>query len=478
VAAPQLVPISPEPISRFQEVLGPAVYREMERIAEESRREFAGTVIWHVNSTARGGGVAEILHALLPYVRGAGVDTRWVVLRGDADFFAVTKRIHNRLHEDPGDGGELGDEERAMYEAPLAATSVRLSKLLRRGDVVYLHDPQTAGLVPQMKANGARVIWRCHIGVDQPGPLANSAWDFLRPYVKDADAFVFSRRDYAWDGLDPDRVWLMPPAIDPFAPKNQDMEAGAVEEIISAMGVGPSVPDGAPVFVRGDGTPGRIEREATLLQEGVVPAGAGAVLQVSRWDRLKDPRGLLDCFVTYVEDGDAHLILAGPESEGVSDDPEGLAVYGDVAESWRRLPDDARQRVHLVSLPMHDADENGAMVNALQRRAQVVVQKSLAEGFGLTVTEAMWKARPLVASRVGGIQDQVIHGETGLLIDDPHDLEAFGRAIEGLLRDPQRAEQFGAAGRKRVTDHFLAVGRLAEYVGLIRSLISPEPGRV
>jgi trehalose synthase len=182
--------------------------------------------------------------------------------------------------------------------------------------------------------------------------------------------------------------------------------------------------------------------------------------------------------VTYVEDGDAHLILAGPESEGVSDDPEGLAVYGDVAESWRRLPDDARQRVHLVSLPMHDADENGAMVNALQRRAQVVVQKSLAEGFGLTVTEAMWKARPLVASRVGGIQDQVIHGETGLLIDDPHDLEAFGRAIEGLLRDPQRAEQFGAAGRKRVTDHFLAVGRLAEYVGLIRSLISPEPGRV
>ncbi len=154
--APKLVPIAPQPISRFEPVLEPAVYREMERVAERSRQEFEGTAIWHISSTARGGGVAEILHALLPYVRGAGVDTRWVVLRDGGDFFTVTKRIHNRLHEDPGDGGELGEEERRIYEAPLAGTTARLSRLLQSGDVVYLHDPQTAGLVRRHERAGGQ----------------------------------------------------------------------------------------------------------------------------------------------------------------------------------------------------------------------------------------------------------------------------------------------------------------------------------
>ena len=257
VDAPKLIPIPPQPISRFEPVLEPEVFAEMERVAERARREFAGTAIWHVSSTARGGGVAEILHALLPYVRGVGVDTRWVVLRDGHDFFTVTKRIHNRLHDDPGDGGELGEEERRFYEAPLAGSAARLSRLLQRGDVVYLHDPQTAGLVPAMLDLGAKVIWRCHIGVDQPGPLARSAWDFLRPYVEAADAYVFSRREYAWDGMDMDKVWLMPPAIDPFTPKNQALEPGTVEAILGEVGLGPKLPAEAPTFTRGDGTPGQ-----------------------------------------------------------------------------------------------------------------------------------------------------------------------------------------------------------------------------
>jgi trehalose synthase len=470
VARPELVQFPPQPIERFRGLLGDE-YPAFEAVAEWARKAFEGRAIWHVNSTAKGGGVAEILHGLLPYVRGAGVDTRWAVLREEPDFFAITKRLHNHLHEDPGDGGPLGEEQRDLYESALWASATQLSRLIQPGDAIYLHDPQTAGLVPAMKEIGLEVIWRCHIGSDDPGELARGAWDFLRPYVEVADAYVFSRREYIWDGLERGKVWLMPPAIDPFAPKNQDLDAGTVEAIVGQIGLGPRAPATAPTFVRGDGTPGRVERAAELLQDGPLPDRARLVVQVSRWDRLKDPRGLLACFAHHVGDPAAHLALIGPASAAVSDDPEGVAVYGDVAESWRRLPEEVRARVHLANLPMDDLDENAAMVNALQRRADVIVQKSLAEGFGLTVAEAMWKRRPVVASRVGGIQDQIVDGESGLLVDDPADLAGFGVAIGRVLEDPQLAQRLGEGARRRVRDRFLAIGRLREYVELVGSLI-------
>ena len=181
---------------------------------------------------------------------------------------------------------------------------------------------------------------------------------------------------------------------------------------------------------------------------------------------------MLECFEHCLGDPAIHLVLAGPATGAVADDPEGEAVYGEVAESWHRMPDEARRRAHLISLPMDDLDENGAMVNALQRAADVLVQKSIAEGFGLVVAEGMWKAKAMVGSRVGGIQDQIVDGESGILIDDPHDLEAFGRAIRSLLDEPERAARLGAAARERVKERFLAVGRLAEYVELVASLVS------
>jgi trehalose synthase len=468
-----LVQIAPQPLDRYRDLLGEE-YPRFEAVAERAREEFAGRAIWHVNSTARGGGVAEILHSLLPYVRGVGVDTRWAVLHEEPEFFAVTKRLHNNLHDDPGDGGSLGEDERRLYETALRASATQLAQLIQPDDVVYLHDPQTAGLVPAMKGNGVKVIWRCHIGVDRPGPQARGGWDFLRPFVKGADAYVFSREEYIWDGLEREKVWLMPPAIDPFAPKNQDLDPGTVEAILGEVGLGASAPRSAPTFVRGDGTPGRVERAAELLQEAPLPADARLVAQVSRWDRLKDPRGLLECFALHLEDSAVHLALVGPASGAVSDDPEGAAVYGDVAESWRRLSTETRCRIHLVSLPMDDLDENAAMVNAIQRRADVIVQKSLAEGFGLTVAEAMWKERPVVASRVGGIQDQIVDGQSGVLIDDPRDLEAFAAAIRELLADPDRSRQLGEAARERVKERFLAIGRLTEYVDLVASLVNDD----
>ena len=473
MARPELIQIPPHPVERFRGLLGDE-YPAFEAVAEWARKKFAGRAIWHVNSTARGGGVAEILHGLLPYVRGAGVDTRWAVLHEEPGFFAVTKRLHNNLHEDLGDGGRLGEDERNLYETALRASAAQLAELIQADDVLYLHDPQTAGLVPAMRELGAKVVWRCHIGVDRPGELAHRVWDFLLPYVRAADALVFSREAYIWEGLDRAKVWLMPPSIDPFAPKNQDLDPDAVAAILGAIGLGNNVPDGAPSFERGDGTPGRVERHGELHQDGLLPSGAKLVAQVSRWDRLKDPQGLLDCFAEHVEAPDVHLAMVGPASAAVADDPEGAVVYGDVTESWRRLPDGVRRRVHLVSLPMDDLDENAAMVNAIQRRADVIVQKSLAEGFGLTVSEAMWKAKPVVASRVGGIQDQIVDGESGVLIDDPHDLAACAAAIRGLLEDPPRAERLGAAARDRVKDRFLAIGRLREYVELVGSLVDGD----
>jgi trehalose synthase len=471
MADPKFIQISTHPIERFKPLLGER-YEEIEKVAAAARTGFAGRAIWHVSSTARGGGVAEMLRTLLPYARDAGVDVRWVVLREGPEFFSVTKRLHNRLHGDPGDGGPLDESARRLYESVLEANVDALGPLMQRGDVVYLHDPQTAGMVPALRERGLKIVWRCHIGVDRPNDLVRGAWDFLRPYVEQADAYAFSRRQYVWEGLDERKVWSMPPVIDPFSPKNEELAPEVTAAILKEIGLTPDGLETAPVFERADGTPGRVERQATILQEEPVPAEAKAVVQVSRWDRLKDPRGLLEMLERHLGDPALHLVLAGPDTGGVADDPEGAAVYDEVAETWRRLAPEDRRRAHLVSLPMHDIEENAAMTNAIQRRADVVVQKSVAEGFGLTVAEAMWKRRPVVGSCVGGIQDQIVDGETGHLIADPRDLAAFALAIEGVLADPAGARAMGEAGRRRVMERYLAINRLREYVALIAALIA------
>jgi trehalose synthase len=470
VADPKFVPIFAEPIARYRSLL-PDEYEEIEGAARWAKERFAGRAIWNISSTARGGGVAEMLRCLLPYARDAGVDVRWVVLREGPEFFAVTKRLHNHLHGDPGDGGPLDDDAQRLYELALRANSDALGPQMQSGDVVYLHDPQTAGMIPALRERGLKVVWRCHIGVDRPNDLARGAWDFLRSFVEQASAYVFSRHEYVWDGLDKEKVWCMPPVIDPFSPKNQEFAPEVTTSILKSIDLIPDGLKGAPVFERTDGTPGRVERPATAVQEERVPGDAKVVAQVSRWDRLKDPLGLLEMLAEHLDDPDLHLVLVGPDTDGVSDDPEGAAVYGEVTEAWQRLDPEHRRRAHLLSLPMHDIEENAAMVNAIQRRADVVLQKSIAEGFGLTVAEAMWKRRPVVGSRVGGIQDQVEDGGTGILIDDPHDLAACAAAVRTILADPARAEAMGEAARQRVIDRYLAIHRLREYVELLSGLI-------
>jgi trehalose synthase len=473
VATLNQVPIAPASPERFRALLGDD-YSQVEDAVAAASRVLAGRVVWHVNSTARGGGVAEMLQSLLAYARGAGVDVRWVTIGGNEEFFRITKRIHNHLHGALGDGGELGETERAAYENTLAQSASELGDLVRSGDIVYLHDPQTAGLIELMRSKEARVVWRCHVGLDDPNDVARGAWSFLERYVRGADAYVFSRRGFAWEGLQEEKLWLVPPSIDAFSPKNQELEPEAVRAIVAQAGL---TEDGgqAPVFVRQDGSQGRVDRAAELDQEGPFPEGSPLVVQVSRWDRLKDHAGALRSFAEHCRHPGARLLLAGPSVAEVADDPEGAEVLAEIRGQREALPRELQARVHLACLPMNDVEENAAMVNAIQRRADVVLQKSLAEGFGLTVAEAMWKARPVVASRIGGIQDQIVDGESGLLVDDPADLAAVGKAIDSLLADPGRAKAIGDAARERVRESFLGTRHLVQYMQLIEEMLQAEP---
>jgi trehalose synthase len=462
---------------RFREAIDHERYERFAEVVARARELFAGRVVWNVNSTARGGGVAEMLRPLLAYARGGGVDARWVVIEGNPDFFRVTKRIHNNLHGAEGDGGGLGDQERQVYEEALRLNAEELAESVRPEDVVVLHDPQTAGLVSAVKARGSPVIWRCHVGLDMPNELARRAWRFLIPYIQDADGYIFSREAFAWEGLDEDKITIIPPSIDAFSPKNQELDDGTVRAILAASGL---IRDGAGAaarFVREDGSPGRVDRRAQTLEVATLAADDRVVLQVSRWDRLKDPLGVIAGFAEHVAPHhDAHLVYAGPDVAAVADDPEGAEVLREAEAAWHELPPGVRARVHLTRLPLDDGEENAAIVNALQRHATVVVQKSLAEGFGLTVAEAMWKARPLVASRIGGIQDQVVDGVTGLLVDDPTDLASFGAAVGHLLADPDEAERMGREAMRRVREEYLGARHLIQYFELISKLLGGVSG--
>jgi trehalose synthase len=473
------IEISPIDPSRFRTVLRPDQLEAFDRGAEEARDLLEGRVVWNINSTAHGGGVVELLRSLLGYARGAGVDARWVVIEGSPEFFTVTKRLHNRLHGAPGDGEPLDEDARRIYEGVLAENVRQLAGRIQAGDVVIVHDPQPAGMIESLRTAGAAVIWRCHVGLDRPNRLARDAWSFLLPYVAPADAYVFSREVFAWEGLDPSRVVVIHPSIDVFAPKNADLAPDTVRAVLRACGIlsGDHEPSAA-VFHRQDGTPGRIERQAKVVEDLLLPSDDPVLLQVSRWDALKDPLGVIHGFAEHVPaETAAHLVYAGPDVKSVADDPEGRRVFEEAIAARSSLPESARTRIHLVTLPMEDDEENAVMVNALQRHARVIVQKSLAEGFGLTVAEAMWKGRPVVASRVGGIQEQIVDGDTGVLLDDPADLRTFGSAVTTLLADRSWAEGMGERARERVRERFTSVRSLLDYLALIRTTLAGRPKR-
>ncbi|MFF0573605.1 glycosyltransferase [Streptosporangium saharense] len=435
-------------LGEFFDLIGPERTRRLHDAAAEIARRLDGGTLWHVNSTAAGGGVAEMLHILLPLYRSLGVRAGWLVVGGDGRFFEVTKRLGTALYGSPGDGGPLGPAEQTAYLDVLSANAGETRELLGRRDILLLHDHQTAGLVEILGGEVSAVYWRCHVGVDEEGPASDAAWDFLAPFLSGARGLVFSVPWHVPRRLGDHRVEVVPPFVSPFSAKNRVLNEGDVRTCLAHCGL--SAPTAGPPA---RGPLRALRHPVRLVAEGTPNPGEPSLVQVSRWDRLKDMDGVLAAFAAHVEKG--YLTLAGPDPLGIQDDVEQGVWFDRCLAAWRELPPATRRRVGLLCLPMADLEENALLVNALQRSADVVVQKSLAEGFGLTVTEAMWKSRVVVASAVGGIREQITHGENGLLVADPADLSGFGTLLARVAAGEVDTGGMGARARLKVLRDFL-----------------------
>lgn len=396
------VPLDGPPLlERYRAVAGDGPVRSLEAAA----RRLRGHRIAMVNSTASGGGVAEILHRLVRLLLEAGIPTSWEVLPGDPEFYAFTKSMHNALHGIPELLGERGLEHYREVNAR-AADSLELP-----GDLVLIHDPQPAALIGHRRQPGQRWLWRCHIDVSHALPRA---WSMLDPWLAQYDGLIYSHPAFVRESRAP--AYLAPPSIDPLSDKNRALSQAECDELLAPF----DLPSDRPI-----------------------------ITQVSRFDRLKDPLGVLEAFLLARRRADAHLVLAGGTAD---DDPEGEVVLAEV-----RARAAGRDDVTVLSLPP-DAHR---IINALQRRSRIIVQKSLREGFALTVAEGLWKRRPVIASAVGGIPLQVLHGRTGLLV---RSVEGCAQRMVELLRDHHLSRRLGAAGHDHVRQNFLHTREARDYL--------------
>jgi trehalose synthase len=394
-------------IEEYRPIVGTQFIDELYKIAEH----LDGRTIQHINSTPVGGGVAEILHRLVPLTNELGVKATWDIIKGSEEFFNVTKAFHNALH---GSDNDITDE---MFEIFRDTTQDNLSTMNLYGDVIMIHDPQPAGLIARKQETGKKWAWRCHIDVSQPN---KKLWEFLREYVVQYDASVFSMPDFSQQLPIPQ--YLIAPSIDPLADKNKDLEQAYIDSIIDSYGIDPDRP---------------------------------LITQISRFDRLKDPVGVIKAYRIVKKRYDVQLVLAGG---GASDDPEGAAVLREVQEMGEGDPD-----VKILLLPAYSDKE----INALQRASTVVLQKSIKEGFGLTVTEAMWKKKPVIGGATGGIRKQIIDGVTGYLV---HTVEGTARRIIDILNDRKNAETMALNAYEHVRNNFLLTRHLKDYLLLMIAL--------
>ncbi|MFY9907415.1 MAG: glycosyltransferase [Terriglobales bacterium] len=402
-------PVAPPPFDAYENIVGAAELDELRFLA----RELKGKTVKMVNSTAVGGGVAEMLNRLVPLLGELEVPTHWDVITGGNDFFEITKAFHNALHGTPY---ELTQAAREIF---LSYNEQNRQRMQFNEDLIVIHDPQPAALIGARKDSKARWVWRCHIDLSNPNP---QVWGFLRPYIEQFDAAIFSSQSFARQLPIPQ--YLFYPCIDPLSEKNKDLDEFVVQKVCDEFGVDRSRP---------------------------------IVTQVSRFDRLKDPVGVVQAYKQAKKYVDCQLVLAGG---GASDDPEGAMVLKEVKEVAGNDPD-----IIILDLPPWCALE----INALQRASTIVVQKSLKEGFGLTVTEALWKGKPTIAGAVGGIPNQVIHKLTGMLV---HSVEGCAYQIRYLLTHPEFATQMGKNGREHVKENFLMTTNVRRWLLLLRILLT------
>ncbi len=399
-----------EMISKYAEVIGQPAMDSIIHIAKRLR----GKKIVHVNSTRAGGGVAEILSSMIPLSMELGLDVTWEVIEGDESFFNCTKMLHNTLQGTPG---TLTERQMEIYAETNARNAERLKNILQDADYVFIHDPQPAALIKSFPQRKGKWVWRCHIDVSSPN---KGVWQFIKKQVSGYDASIFSLPDFAQKLPHPQ--FLITPSIDPLAEKNIPLERSEVEKTYKDLGV---------------------------------PMDKPIILQVSRFDKFKDPLGVIESYRIIKEHVDVRLVLAGGEAD---DDPEASGILSEV-----RAAVNGDEDISVLLLPSDSHRE----INALQTGADVVMQKSLKEGFGLTVTEAMWKRKAVIGGNVGGIRLQVINRFNGFRVRTPE-----GAAIRTryLLSHPWKREKMGRNAREYVLENFLITGHLRRYMTMLISL--------
>lgn len=394
-------------IKDYEPFVGPQTIEELYLLAERTKPR----TVQNINSTAVGGGVAEILSRMMPLLQELGVNARWDVIKGGEKFFKVTKKFHNALH---GKDEEITAEDFTVFNE---TSEINRKGMELSGDIIFVHDPQPIALVLQKNNPGAKWLWRCHIDVSNPDP---KVWNFLRPFIDRYDAAVFSATSFSQEL--PIRQFLIPPSIDPLSDKNKELPLATIETVLKKFNLDPEKP---------------------------------IVTQVSRFDYLKDPLGVIEAFESVQRHIDCQLVLVGGTA---TDDPESAEVLAKTLDRASGKPD-----IHILAIPSGSDIE----INALQRASHVIIQKSIKEGFGLTVAEALWKGRPVVASAVGGIPLQVVHKYSGLLC---HSVEGAAHSIKQLLQNPDYAKRLGENGREHVRQNFLLTRHLKEYLLLFLSL--------
>ena len=398
-------------VTDYEPIVGKSYIEELRMLADR----LSGKTILNINSTFVGGGVAEILSRLVPLLNQLGVDVRWQIISGDAQFFEVTKKLHNALH---GKDESISDDEFSLF---LETTERNLNQIDFSGDILLIHDPQPVALIAKKGDIGRKWTWRCHIDISHPD---SRVWEFLKQFVINYDAGVLSSPNFAQEL--PIRQFFAPPSIDPLSDKNKELPAEAVDAVLAKYG---------------------LNRDKPLI------------LQVSRFDWLKDPLGVIKAFELVRKNFACQLVLAGGTA---SDDPESGEVLKEVKERAGGNPD-----IHILDIPPgSDID-----INALQRAATIIMQKSLREGFALTITEALWKAKPVVASAVGGIPLQVRNRLTGLLC---HSIEGAAYALRQILANPEYGRWLGHNGREHIRQHFLITREIRDYLLIFLTLEHKE----
>ena len=399
-------------LADYKSIVGQRVLDEIYLLAERS----AGKSLKMVNSTAVGGGVAEILNRLVPFLNEVGIKTKWDVIKGDEAFFQVTKTFHNTLH------GEKAEIIPNMLDHYLTTNETNAQQITFDEDFIVIHDPQPAPLIKIKGKTKAKWAWRCHIDISTP---YMPVWDFLKQFVEKYDASIFSDPSFSKPLAIPQ--YMIHPSIDPLSDKNKDLPQKYINQVMAKYKIDPNRP---------------------------------IVTQISRFDRLKDPLGVVDAYKLAKKRVDCQLVLAGG---GATDDPEANQVLTELSEHAGSDPD-----IHIMDLPPFSDLE----INALQRGSTIIIQKSLREGFGLTVAEGLWKGRPVIASAVGGIPLQVRNNVTGILV---HSIEGTAYHIRNLIANPEIAAHIGKTGREHIRHKFLITRNLKDY--LILLIILMQPGK-